>query len=114
MSVERSEARKCRSRDPLCSMFLVLQRILMRDNASREGCLLAASDCCYKSFLQFSREISKYFEKSCVVMNRSKTSLTKDEIEDFWRKRQSAMEEHLKEASAQNSAEQSGTVHVHV
>jgi hypothetical protein len=41
------------------------------------------------------------------VMTRSKTSLTKEEIEEFWRKRQLAMEEHMKEASAQGTANQS-------
>jgi hypothetical protein len=41
------------------------------------------------------------------VMTRSKTSLTKEEIEDFWRKRQLAMEEHLKAAKAQTSGSQS-------
>jgi hypothetical protein len=43
-------------------------------------------------------------------MNRSKTSLTKEEIEAFWRARQLAMEEHLKEAAAQKIACQAETV----
>jgi uncharacterized protein with PIN domain len=43
------------------------------------------------------------------VMNRSKTSLTKEEIEAFWRARQLAMEEHLKEAAAQKIACQAET-----
>jgi peptide deformylase len=34
-------------------------------------------------------------------LTRSRTSLTKEEIEDFWRKRQLDMEEHLKAAKAQ-------------
>jgi len=41
------------------------------------------------------------------VMTRSKTSLTKEEIQDFWRKRQLDMEEHLKAAKAQTSDSQS-------
>jgi len=36
------------------------------------------------------------------VLMRSKTSLTKEEIEEYWRKRQLAMEEHLKDAKAQS------------
>jgi len=43
------------------------------------------------------------------LMNRSKTSLMKEEIEEYWRKRQLAMEEHLTEASAQKNASQSET-----
>jgi hypothetical protein len=43
------------------------------------------------------------------VMNRSKTSLTKEEIEAFWRARQLAMEEHLNEAAAQKIACQDET-----
>jgi hypothetical protein len=44
---------------------------------------------------------------------RSKTSLTKEEIEEYWRKRQLAMEEHLKDAKAQSGGggTQSETVH---
>jgi hypothetical protein len=38
-----------------------------------------------------------------VVMNRSKSSLTKEEIEAFWRSRQKAMEEHLNDAAAQKA-----------
>jgi hypothetical protein len=41
------------------------------------------------------------------VLTRSRTSLTKEEIEEYWRKRQQAMEEHLREASAQKSANES-------
>ncbi|CAM6042776.1 unnamed protein product [Sphagnum compactum] len=37
------------------------------------------------------------------VMNRSKSSLTKEEIEAFWRSRQKAMEEHLNDAAAQKA-----------
>ncbi len=40
-----------------------------------------------------------------VVMVRSKSSLTKEEIEAFWRSRQKAMEEHLKDAAAQKLAD---------
>lgn len=43
------------------------------------------------------------------VITRSKTSLTKEEIQDFWRKRQLDMEEHLKAAKAQTSDSQSET-----
>ncbi|KAG0575622.1 hypothetical protein M758_5G019900 [Ceratodon purpureus] len=43
------------------------------------------------------------------VITRSKTSLTKEEIEEYWRKRQLSMEEHMKEASAQGVASQSET-----
>jgi hypothetical protein len=39
------------------------------------------------------------------VMVRSKSSLTKEEIEAFWRSRQKAMEEHLKDAAAQKLAD---------
>ncbi|CAK9192826.1 unnamed protein product [Sphagnum jensenii] len=35
------------------------------------------------------------------AMNRSKSSLTNEEIEAFWRSREKAMEEHLKDAAAQ-------------
>ncbi|CAK9223571.1 unnamed protein product [Sphagnum troendelagicum] len=37
------------------------------------------------------------------VTKRSNSSLTKDEISAFWRSRQKAMEEHLKEAAAQKA-----------
>jgi len=37
------------------------------------------------------------------VTKRSNSSLTKDEISAFWRSRQRAMEEHLKEAAAQKA-----------
>jgi len=37
------------------------------------------------------------------VMNRSKSSLTKEEIEAFWRSRQKAVEEHLNDAAAQKA-----------
>ncbi|KAH9575703.1 hypothetical protein CY35_01G124400 [Sphagnum magellanicum] len=46
------------------------------------------------------------------AMNRSKSSLTNEEIEAFWRSREKAMEEHLKDAAAQkvaDQAESSGT-----
>jgi len=43
------------------------------------------------------------------AITRSKTSLTKEEIQDFWRKRQLDMEEHLKAAKAQTSDSQSET-----
>jgi len=43
------------------------------------------------------------------AMSRSTTSLTKEDIGEFWRKRQLAMEEHMKEASAQGSSSQSET-----
>lgn len=46
-------------------------------------------------------------------MTRSKTSLTKEEIEEFWRKRQQATEEHLKDAKAQSSGRQSEKVQFH-
>ena len=36
-------------------------------------------------------------------LKRSKTSLTKDEIEAYWRQKQRDMEIHLREASAQNA-----------
>lgn len=54
--------------------------------------------------------ISNYGEESCAAITRSKTSLTKEEIQDFWRKRQLDMEEHLKAAKAQTSDSQSETV----
>lgn len=47
---------------------------------------------------------------ACAVMTRSKTSLTKEEIEEFWRKRKLAMEEHLKAANAQSNGGQTETV----
>ena len=46
-------------------------------------------------------------------MNRSKSSLTKEGIEKFWRERQLATEEHMKEAAAQIDANQAGTVRFH-
>jgi len=48
------------------------------------------------------------------LMNRSKTSLTKEEIEEYWRKRQLAMDEHLTEASAQKDASQSETANIDI
>lgn len=51
-----------------------------------------------------------HHEEYCAVMTRSRTSLTKEEIEEFWRKRQLAMEEHLKAATAQASGSQSEKV----
>ncbi|XP_024399069.1 uncharacterized protein [Physcomitrium patens] len=44
------------------------------------------------------------------VLTRSRTSLTKEKIEEYWRKRQQAMEEHLREASAQKSPNESGAI----
>lgn len=46
-------------------------------------------------------------------MTRSKSSLTKDEIEEFWKKKQLVKEEHMKEASAQGLAGLSETVQLH-
>lgn len=36
------------------------------------------------------------------VMERSRASLTKDEIEEFWRHKQQEVEAHMEEANAQN------------
>lgn len=48
------------------------------------------------------------------LMNRSKSSLTKEDIEEFWRKRQSAMEEHLKEASEQRAETSAGAANIDI
>jgi hypothetical protein len=48
------------------------------------------------------------------AMNRSKSSLTNEEIEAFWRSREKAMEEHLKDAAAQKVADQAESVCSHL